>query len=382
MSDARLEKDAGHPVGPEGADASSDRIAEGRLQVWRRSSEFSATRKIGTLLGVCVIALVALIVWPAFNQRYAALQAYDHARGIAADAFAKFAESRASEEEARAEVQVAQATLANEARGSKGTTDLIERLTVQLDRARAEAQNAAEQMRTRDTRREATWQQEVAAGRAVDEATNDLLLRSGFAVALIFAAALLFWYVRNEKRRTFENQQVLKDIRERDLPVDDSLTLRALWRDNRDQLQLYHKLVLNYASSTRQTTLATLLVGFSFLVAAGAFSLFADNVASAVAVSVVSAAGAAVAGFIAQAVLKNSETSSREVLAFFSHPLEVERILAAERVIESMPESARDAARLLIVQALTRTSETALEAPGRSTAEAAAEAAGGTGEVG
>jgi hypothetical protein len=188
--------------------------------------------------------------------------------------------------------------------------------------------------------------------------TGVWLSYSIFVIVLISATALVYQYFRSEKRRSYESKQIIEDLRNKEETDEDPLDFMVLWRNNRDQLTEYHKLVLNYASSTRQTTILTLLAGFSFLLIVGVIALFAHSVSSSIAASVVAAAGATVTGFIGNAVLHNADTSSREVLAFFAHPLDVERVLAAERLIGAMPESSQEAAKLLVVQALTRTSVT------------------------
>jgi Flp pilus assembly protein TadB len=177
-----------------------------------------------------------------------------------------------------------------------------------------------------------------------------LFIGGGFALA--FIGGLIWRYVRDEKRRDFQNRTILSRTGS-DQPADLPLDLQSLWRYNKDQLQRYHHLVLNYATSARRTTQLTLTTGFAFLLIIGIVAVLARTVPGAIASSVVVAAGAAVTGFVAQAVLRNSDTSSKEVSAFFSHPLDFERMLAAERIIQEMPEASQEAAQLLLVQALT-----------------------------
>jgi hypothetical protein len=62
-----------------------------------------------------------------------------------------------------------------------------------------------------------------------------------------------------------------------------------------------------------------------------------------------------VTGFIARAVLRNAETSSSEVNAFFTHPLETQRILTAQRIADTMSDEAKQEAKLLMVKALVKT---------------------------
>ncbi|MGV9597153.1 hypothetical protein ACWDR1_10835 [Streptosporangium sandarakinum] len=334
---------------------SGEASSKSEMATWDRSPERSAVHKFGTIAALVVIITATIALAPAIRDWSSSVVAHQNAQGIAVDALLKFENAKRAEESARAELLKVQAELAQKEASDQASPQIKKQLEKQVEYARFESQAALEKTRTTDARREETWRLEVAAQQRIEETQAEILLRVSLIVGLAVAIFLVFHYAKSEKRREFDNRRILNSLAIRGVGSDDSLTLRALWSDNREQLQLYHRLVLNYANSTRQTTLVTLLAGFTFLVAAGAFALFANSVASAVVISVVSAAGAAVTGFIAQAVLKNSETSSREVLAFFSHPLEVERMLAAERVIEAMPESSRDAAKMLVIQALTRT---------------------------
>jgi hypothetical protein len=177
---------------------------------------------------------------------------------------------------------------------------------------------------------------------------------AGSATGALLVVTVGLVYYRSEKRRQFENHEIVTALSRSSVRSGDPFDLTDRWLDNQVQLKNYHQLVLNYASSTRQTTLATLVVGFAFLVAIGFLAVSARDIPAAIASSVVAAAAAAVTGFIARAVLRNADTSSREMLSFFSHPLEVQRILAAERIARGMSETSQASAYLLIVGALTR----------------------------
>ena len=132
----------------------------------------------------------------------------------------------------------------------------------------------------------------------------------------------------------------------------EDLDLRSLWDINRTRLEGYHKLVSNYAASTRQMTLVTIANGFIFLLLASGAAALARSTPASVATAIVGSAGAVLASFIANAVLKNAETSSREVLTFFSHPIEVERYLSAERLLSEIPFEQRAEALILIIRGL------------------------------
>jgi hypothetical protein len=178
----------------------------------------------------------------------------------------------------------------------------------------------------------------------------------GVAGAVVIGDALIILYVYNDKRRNFENRVIVENLAQSRSRLDTrSMNLADLWIANEEQLEGYHRLVLNYAASTRVTTQLSLLAGFLFLIVICAFALSSHSLVSAVASSVVATAGAVVTGFIARAVLRNAETSSSEVNAFFTHPLETQRILTAQRIADTMSDEAKQEAKLLMVKALVKT---------------------------
>jgi hypothetical protein len=80
--------------------------------------------------------------------------------------------------------------------------------------------------------------------------------------------------------------------------------------------------------------------------------MIGSNKTVVVAAAAISAVGAVFTGYVASVVLRNSEGSSREVQAFFNHPIQVERILAAERLSDSLQGAGEEQAKLAIINAL------------------------------
>jgi hypothetical protein len=172
----------------------------------------------------------------------------------------------------------------------------------------------------------------------------------GIIAALIIASGSYLSYFNLERNRDFQNSQLIKKIVD-EAPVDE-FDLKTLWSANKSQIAAYHQIVQNYAQSTRQRTQLTLTAGFIFIILISVLALTRSTTASAISSSVIASAGAIVTGYIARATLKNSDTSARELSAFFTHPIDVERALAAERLIDSMPEGDRTAAKLIVVNYL------------------------------
>jgi hypothetical protein len=327
---------------------------------WRYSPERTAARKV-TIVVVLVILVPSIIVAALLAKRQRDnVKAVNLAGFVTTEAYRELGSTEEAERTARADLVSAQSKLEAAESSVLSRPGSVEEAKKQADYAREQVSASA----ARVERAHVEWQdarrRELAVARGAAGMLGTWLVYSGVVAAAILAATLLLMYFRGEKRREFENRRILKYLEEAKPSVieenpDDPMSLEMLWEANRDQLQHYHRLILNYATSTRQTTQVALLAGFSFLMVVGLFALIARSLASAVASSVVASAGAVVTGFIANAILRNADTSSREVLAFFSHPLEVERVLTAERVIRSMPQPAQDAAKLRIVEGLTRT---------------------------
>ncbi|MEZ0074700.1 hypothetical protein [Planotetraspora sp. GP83] len=334
------------------------RTADGQAEMdaWLNSAECSAWRRTRTILILAVLIPSLVTVGLLIRSSVAVQNEADNALGLSADALFKSGDAKKAEISARSGLAAAEASLRKAELSSRTSPQYRKQLAKLIDLARADVSRAADRTRNADDRRESIWRNEVATRQKVEETASQWFLYLGPMTAALIALGLTLGYLYSEKRRAFNNRTIIQSLTESPSRAENPLDLKSLWVNNRERLQLYHQLVLNYAASTRQTTLVTLLAGFTFLLTAGAVATFVNTVASAVVISVVSTVGAAVTGFVARAVLKNADTSSREVLAFFAHPLEVERMLTAERVIEDMPEQARPDARLLIVEALTRNS--------------------------
>lgn len=123
-------------------------------------------------------------------------------------------------------------------------------------------------------------------------------------------------------------------------------------------------LVTSNARITRRNTQVTLVVGFIFIVCALALTLLVRDPATSIAAGGIAALGTVVTGYIGGGILRNAEGSASEIAAFFSHPIEIERLLTAERIADGHELSEKSAAKTLIIQALTRVPT--VSAPGSS----------------
>lgn len=197
-----------------------------------------------------------------------------------------------------------------------------------------------------------------SASRAENQLDSPLsrwIVYAGVAGAIIVGDTLFILYLNTDRQREIENKAIVRSIAESAAKLEAGVAdVAELWLANERQLAGYHQLVLNYAATSRATTKFSLWFGFIFVAVLSACVIFTHSLAATVASSVIAAVGTVVTGFIARAILKNSETSSVEVMAFFSHPLETQRLLTARQIIDSMPEEAQAQAKLLLVRELLR----------------------------
>ncbi|GAA0928013.1 hypothetical protein [Virgisporangium aurantiacum] len=325
---------------------------------WNKSTNARATRRLAL---ICWLAVAVLAVLAAGYL----LQAHVGSHRLSLSSVELDQASDESDEEnaavlvVRNRIEKAQSLLESSEKypGLYGGVETRKAAAQEIDAARAELPAALSRASQANDRYRAAQREQATARDRNDEMWLVWLLYLG-AVGLVAGVVhAVNRHISGERRRDFENRQLVNEIESAGADDDLSLEFPDLWRQNKVQLRLYHQLVLNYATSARRTTQISLISGFVFLLAVGVVATFASDVPSAISSSVVVAAGTVVTGFIANAVLRNADSSSREVTSFFAHPLEVERMLAAERIIATMPEAARPAAQTLIVNALTRAVE-------------------------
>ncbi|WP_285612396.1 hypothetical protein [Actinokineospora globicatena] len=172
------------------------------------------------------------------------------------------------------------------------------------------------------------------------------------ATALLLMFGIWWLYTRSESVRESEDGMALDRVRQAVANSKDGDAGTLSW-SNQTMLQEYHGIVLRSARSARGLTIAVLVLGFLLITVLGIAAVFLVNgIPATVAASVVTVAGAAVTGYITRAVLRNAENSAREVGRFFDHPRQLERVLAAERVLADISPEKSDEARLEVVRAL------------------------------
>jgi hypothetical protein len=220
-----------------------------------------------------------------------------------------------------------------------------------LDRARRDLAEASTSLAEARNNLRAIRSQAAADRR---HAIKILTLSSLFGIATIVVLVGAYLSIAAGQRLKYNQRAAMYRISNADQKthVTNGSRVEALIRANNERLEAYHSLVTTYAESSRLTAKVVIAAGFVFLLLACGAAMIGSNKTVVVAAAAISAVGAVFTGYVASVVLRNSEGSSREVQAFFNHPIQVERILAAERLSDSLQGAGEEQAKLAIINAL------------------------------
>lgn len=154
---------------------------------------------------------------------------------------------------------------------------------------------------------------------------------------VVMSAYLLTWFVvrrsffaRHEliKRRQALNEQM------EGLRREDRLRLVALWTNNQERIDIYQEIATKQSRESFRNGQAAILIGFWFVLLIGMFAAFSSNGTAAIAASVIGVAGAALSGFIGHTFLRSQAEASKQLRQYYEQPLDLARILSAERLLE------------------------------------------------
>lgn len=180
-----------------------------------------------------------------------------------------------------------------------------------------------------------------------------LYLYSAFGWGLIQAVTL-------NMKRDFRDRILLGEAESDVLRAEQSVAeegadiqFASLWFATQRRLDYYHKIATGQA---RQSFLnAQIAAGLGFLVLV--ISAVVAGVANSVSASIVAGAtgvfGGALGGYMGTTFVRMQQDASTRLRAYFLQPLEFSRILAAERLAETLDGSARDAALLSVIRSIT-----------------------------
>lgn len=330
----------------------------GATTAWLVSAERAGLRRRGARLGWAVVLPGLVVVALAhLNDRQVAEEA---AAGRALVELATRAEIAAEDGARGARIDRSLASSHLDELGADAPAGAIDDARAALEVARLAEESAEDDLAAAVALREGRYEDLIRAVRRSNEARSMALVASFLFGTVVSVGGIVVWAGVLEERRSFLARRALAAVelesREQERALwgegGDPHSHDAAWAANRARMEGYHQLVMGYASSTRQLTQAALVIGMVFVGGLAVLALLTNDTASAVATSAIGVAGTGFAGFVTKAILRNAEASSREVLAFSTQPLEVERILRALRIVDSMPDEERAQAQLVIVEAL------------------------------
>ncbi|WP_395638373.1 hypothetical protein [Pseudolysinimonas sp.] len=166
------------------------------------------------------------------------------------------------------------------------------------------------------------------------------------------------WAYRQGRQRQFAARQRLglaTELEEQEREIAESgqeLDLASLWAITQKRIEYYHQIAIGQSeSSFRNGTIAG-FAGFVLLLIVGVVGAFTTSLNASIAVGAVGAAGAAMTAYLGSTFMKTQAASTEQLRQFFVQPVEFSRVLAAERLIESLPESDRAYAVKLVLASM------------------------------
>ncbi|MFE6255131.1 hypothetical protein [Agromyces sp. NPDC057865] len=181
-----------------------------------------------------------------------------------------------------------------------------------------------------------------------------------FLTLLLLVLAMIAYYTT--KRRDFRIRSRLgllrHDLEESEKALaenDEQLSLTNLWAVTQKRIEYYHQIATTQSESSFRNAAIASGVGFLLLVVLGVVGiLFASSVAASIAIGAIGASGAAMAGYLGATFIRQQAQASTQLSEFFAQPVELLRMLGAERLIETLPEGERSNAVVLVIKAMMR----------------------------
>lgn len=170
---------------------------------------------------------------------------------------------------------------------------------------------------------------------------SDIVARWGlvaFILASLFLLFVIFAFVIGHDRYERNKLKAQKDfIRQKEGRLNASgttVTFHELWTSNNERIDFYHDIATRQSQASFRAAQITALVGFILSIGLGAVTIIFASGTTAVAASVVAVSTAAMSGYIGSTFLKAQAEASTQLRVFFAQPVELARLLSAERLVE------------------------------------------------
>jgi hypothetical protein len=124
-----------------------------------------------------------------------------------------------------------------------------------------------------------------------------------------------------------------------------AVTFHELWMANNERIDFYHDIATTQSQASFRAAQVTALVGFLLIIALGLFAIFFGDGTAAIAASIIGLAAAGMSGYIGATFMKSQAEASAQLRLFFAQPVELARLLSAERLIQQhLPKDAQPSA--------------------------------------
>jgi hypothetical protein len=178
---------------------------------------------------------------------------------------------------------------------------------------------------------------------------------SVFAVAYLSAGALFVY--RSALQRAVQDRMRLNiatelRLEEREIALSGT-DFGSLWAITQKRIDYYHEIATDQARSSFRNGQLAAYAGLLVILVVAVIAGFAKNGTAAIAASVIGVAGAGLSGYIGATFMKAQAAASAQLREYFLQPVEFSRVLAAERLLDTLDRLDRAPVVTGIIQSIT-----------------------------
>ena len=148
-----------------------------------------------------------------------------------------------------------------------------------------------------------------------------------------------------------------------ELKLADELRMEELWSQAQKRLDLYHQLATSQSRVSFRVLMAVATMGLALLGFVVWRASMAETTAGALVSGGIGAAGAALATYIGRTFQSTYRDSTNRLTEYFSQPLELTRLLAAERLLHRLRATSSEEGVLMIIEAALKPGREITHAP-------------------
>ncbi|NQD39974.1 TRADD-N-associated membrane domain-containing protein [Glutamicibacter halophytocola] len=132
----------------------------------------------------------------------------------------------------------------------------------------------------------------------------------------------------------------------------DDISLPKLWALNNQRISSYHTAAVDQSVRSFLSTQIATYSGLLVILAAAGFAAFANNTIATISAGAVGVIGGGLSAFISSTFMKSQAAATEQLQRFFNHPVELSRMLSAERLLKDLNDEDRSEATKLIIKAM------------------------------